>query len=140
VERAARAVPALSAERLGAIGVVERAGRVLVVQRAAVVTHPGAWCFPGGHLEEGESSQQAVVRELREELGLEVEAGPELGSVRVEGSPYRLFVHRCRVIAGEPVPHPAEIADFAWRTLDEVATLAQSMPSNAAVIELLRKG
>lgn len=124
-------------ERLGAIGVIERDGKLLVVQRAEGLSHAGCWCFPGGHLEPGETSAEAIVRELREELGIEVDAGEHLGDVHVISPRYRLYVHRVRWTSGELAPDAREIAAFAWRTLAEVAALAEAMPSNAQVVALL---
>ena len=47
-------------------------GRLLVGQRPACKDYPGKWEFPGGKLESGESVYKALVREFREELGLEI--------------------------------------------------------------------
>jgi 8-oxo-dGTP diphosphatase len=59
-------------------GVLERDGKILICQRRADQPHAMKWEFPGGKLEAGESPEQALVRELREELGIESEAGSEL--------------------------------------------------------------
>ena len=55
-----------------AAGVIERDGQVLVTQRAAKAHQGGLWEFPGGKLESGESAEQALVRELAEELNIHV--------------------------------------------------------------------
>ena len=57
-----------------------RGGQVLAQQRAFPRADAGRWEFPGGRVDPGESEQDAVVRECREELGVEVVAG--LGSGR----------------------------------------------------------
>ena len=54
------------------LGVLSRAGRVLITERPAGKPYPGYWEFPGGKIEPNESGQEALVRELREELGIEV--------------------------------------------------------------------
>lgn len=59
-------------------GVLERDGKVLICRRRADQPHPLKWEFPGGKLEAGESPESALVRELREELGIEAEIGREL--------------------------------------------------------------
>jgi 8-oxo-dGTP diphosphatase len=59
-------------------GVLERNGRILICRRRADQPHPLKWEFPGGKLEPGESPEAAIVRELREELGIESEAGSEI--------------------------------------------------------------
>ncbi|MDP9053521.1 MAG: (deoxy)nucleoside triphosphate pyrophosphohydrolase [Acidobacteriota bacterium] len=59
-------------------GVLERDGKILICRRRADQPHALKWEFPGGKLERGESPEAALVRELREELGIESEAGREL--------------------------------------------------------------
>ena len=55
-------------ERRGVVAVVVRDGRFLVIRRSQQVVAPGAFCFPGGGIEPGETEEAALVRELREEL------------------------------------------------------------------------
>ena len=50
--------------------ILEREGRILICQRTAQQSHPLKWEFPGGKVEPGESPEQALARELHEELGL----------------------------------------------------------------------
>jgi 8-oxo-dGTP diphosphatase len=59
-------------------GVLERDGRILICQRRADQAHPLKWEFPGGKIEAEESPEAALVRELREELGIETTSGVEL--------------------------------------------------------------
>ena len=59
-------------------GVLEREGKILICRRRADQPHPLKWEFPGGKLEAGESPDAALIRELREELGIESEAGAEI--------------------------------------------------------------
>lgn len=62
-----------------AVGVIQdRAGRVLITRRPATAHQGGLWEFPGGKIDAGESVQEALVRELREELGVEVSAARPL--------------------------------------------------------------
>jgi 8-oxo-dGTP diphosphatase len=72
-------------------------GRLLVVQRA---NEPGRglWSIPGGRVEPGEDDAAALVREMREETGLEVAPGPLVGSVR--RGPYAIADYRCTVLGG----------------------------------------
>ena len=64
-----------------AAGIYVEDGRVLVCRRPPGAAHAGKWEFPGGKLEAGESFEQALVRELREELGVEAIVGAELRRV-----------------------------------------------------------
>jgi 8-oxo-dGTP diphosphatase len=59
-------------------GILEREGKILICRRRADQPHALKWEFPGGKLERGESPEAALVRELREELGIESSAGVEL--------------------------------------------------------------
>jgi 8-oxo-dGTP diphosphatase len=59
-------------------GVLIREGRILVCRRRADQAHALKWEFPGGKLEDGETPEAALIRELREELGIEAEPSREL--------------------------------------------------------------
>ena len=63
-----------------AAGILRSNGRILICQRRASQDHALKWEFPGGKLEPGESPAEALVRELREELG--IEAGPPVELTR----------------------------------------------------------
>lgn len=72
-------------------------GRLLVVRRA---NEPGRglWSIPGGRVEAGEDDAAALVREMREETGLEVIPGPLVGSV--QRGPFAIADYRCTVVGG----------------------------------------
>lgn len=85
---------------------VERAGCVLLMRRAGTGFFDGLYSLPGGHVEAGESLQEAAVREMREETGLIVPAG----GLVPEGVVHRLsdtnrvdFFFRAQSWGGEPV-------------------------------------
>ncbi len=58
-----------------AAGVIFCGTKVLLCQRSSCEAHPGKWEFPGGKVEEGETPQQALKRELKEELHIDVTVG-----------------------------------------------------------------
>ena len=58
-------------------GLIRQGEQILIAQRGAAGAHPLKWEFPGGKLEPGESAKDALVRELREELGIEARLGAE---------------------------------------------------------------
>ncbi len=63
---------------VGVLGIIRRGDRLLIIQRSKRVRAPLTWCFPGGHIEPGETQAAALVRELQEELHLDVEPGEHL--------------------------------------------------------------
>jgi mutator protein MutT len=125
--------------RRGAIGVLCVGQRYLLIRRADHLPKGGHWCFPGGHLEPGETSRQAVVRELAEETGLHVRILRRLGSVQVRDSGYVLAVWLVAADGQLPRYDPREISEARWIPLDELGTMNPGLPSNDAVIRMLRK-
>jgi len=120
----------------GVIGVIPRDGRVLMVRRAFGIAKGGAWCFPGGHLEAGETAEEALCREMREELGIETGVEDHLGSIHVAGG-YVLEVYIASCLNPLLRPAPAEIADVRWVQTDEIATIEPGLPSNGDVLKML---
>ena len=129
--------PVLSRVRRGVIGVLRRGDELLAIRRAAGVAKGGRWCFPGGHLEHGETSRMAVVRELREELGIDVEPVRRLGSVRVLDSRHVLAVWEIIQVGGGIRPAESEIAEVRWMTANGFREIKPSLPSNARVLAML---
>ena len=85
--------------------VIERDGKILIAQRKRTGPHPLKWEFPGGKVEEAETPEAAVVRELKEELAIQVRVGPEIGRYEFQyaGSwPVMLMFYRVVEFSGEP--------------------------------------
>lgn len=61
--------------------IVDRAQRILVTQRPLHVPHGGYWEFPGGKLEDNEPAEQALIREIKEEVGLDIHQYRHLGQI-----------------------------------------------------------
>ena len=116
-------------------------GRVLAARRVRPADVAGGWELPGGKVDEGETPAEAVVRELREELGCTVEATGRLeGEVPIKPG-YVLTVQRVRLVAGEPVPHEHDAVRWLGpEDLDDVDWLPADRPFLAEVRELLLDG
>ena len=87
-------------------------------QRRKTDRHPLKWEFPGGKVEWGETPQQALVRELQEELEIEAEVGPELARYEHEyasGSRVHLLFFAVPSYAGDPRAHVFE--QIQWTQL-----------------------
>lgn len=124
---------------LGVGAIVLREGRILLVRRANPPLQ-GHWSIPGGLVETGETIKEAVIREVREETGLEVEP-LQLVEVferilrdnesRVQYH-YVLIDYWCRVVAGE-AQAGSDVSEVRWANCDELESLAVA-PETCAVI------
>lgn len=94
-----------------AAALVDGDGRVLVQQRPAGRAMAGLWEFPGGKVEPGETPEAALIRELAEELGIDVEAAclaPAcFASEPLDSRHLLLLLYVCRKWSGTPVPRHA---------------------------------
>ncbi|MGB9689441.1 NUDIX domain-containing protein, partial [Thermogutta sp.] len=70
VHRVVNPGSALPIRKHGVVAVIARQGRLLLIRRSDRVSAPGKFCFPGGAIEKGETEEEAVIRELQEELGV----------------------------------------------------------------------
>jgi 8-oxo-dGTP diphosphatase len=111
-----------------------RDGRVLAARRAVPEALAGGWEFPGGKVEAEESEAAAVVRECREELGVEVECQARVPGEWQVNAVLVLRVYLAELVAGEPVPGAdhdelrwlsrAELFDVDWLPADLPAVMA----------------
>ena len=82
---------------------------------------PGHWETIGGGVEQGETPEQCIVRELREELRITPKAVRQFRDYVLGGNVCRVFIV---ALEDEPRPTPSDFADAGWFTRDEVASLA----------------
>jgi 8-oxo-dGTP diphosphatase len=120
-----------------AAAVIQRAdGAFLLAQRPEGKVYAGYWEFPGGKVEPGEPAADALARELREELGIDVErAYPWI--TRVYTYPHATVRLRFyKVLAWKNEPHPREDQAIAWQ--EPGSTMAAPMlPANAPIVAAL---
>jgi A/G-specific adenine glycosylase len=106
-----------------ATGVLAYRGRIFIQQRLADDVWGSLWEFPGGRLETGETPEEAVVREFKEETGFNVEVIAEITTVIHHYMRYKVTLHgfSCRLTEGrtEPALHAAQ--DFRWVRPHELA-------------------
>lgn len=124
----------------GVIGVMFRDERLLIIRRSLTVTAPGKLCLPGGGIEAGETEQEALVREMREEISVAVK-------------PIRLC-HRSVTpwgtrlawwLAGlderaDPIANPDEVAEIHWMSPADIETASNVLPSLPEFIAQWRAG
>lgn len=99
-----------------AAALVDADGRILVQQRSAHRTMGGLWEFPGGKVERGETPEAALIRELREELGIETNsaclAPACFASELLSRQHLLLLLYVCRKWSG--TPQPLDAAGLKW--------------------------
>jgi 8-oxo-dGTP diphosphatase len=121
-----------------AAALVDGQGRVLLQQRSPGRSLAGTWEFPGGKIEDGELPEAALIRELKEELGISTEraclAPATFASHPVEGSHMLLLLYVCRKWRGTPAPLDA--SDLKWVRPVEMFSLPMP-PADIPLIGLL---
>ena len=113
------------------------AGRVLLDQRPTGKPHAGWWEFPGGKLEPGEAPSAGVVRELREELGLEVLAAAPFLRLTHRYPEREVVLHCWRVSAWRGTPQPHDGQGLGWFRPTELPAL-QVLPADDPIVDWLR--
>ena len=94
--------------------VIARDGRYLITQRRASAVLPLLWEFPGGRVEGRETDAEALRREVRHRLGVEIEPGQLISFVSHPYEKYGvdLYLYECKLARGEP--SSINVADYRW--------------------------
>jgi mutator protein MutT len=101
-------------KQIGVAVIWDRVGQILIDKRKAGGSMGGLWEFPGGKIEAGETVADCIVREIREELGIEISVGEHLISIDHTYPNFQLtlIVHHCHHISG--TPQPIESDEVRW--------------------------
>ena len=120
-----------------AAAVVHHEGRILLTRRLASGHLAGMWEFPGGKVEDGEDPETAVVRECREECGIDLEVRDviEVAFHRYPHKDVLLLFYECRLASGRPVRH-LQIADHAWVLPSELRAYSLPPPDERLIRKL----
>ena len=126
--------------RRGVVGVIFREDRLLVIRRSLTVVAPGLLCLPGGGIEEGETESEALVREMQEELTIDV-------------TPKRLCWRSTTSWDTElawwiadldptitPIANPDEVAEVHWLRREEIREADDMLPSLPKFLDAWERG
>jgi 8-oxo-dGTP diphosphatase len=121
---------------------IERDGKYLITQRKPSSSLPLLWEFPGGRVEEAESDQDALRRELREEMEIDVEVGQASVAVTHEYSAYVIDfrVYRCKLLTPDNRIKKIGIHDYRWVAPSELDDYEFPGADQATVDALLKEG
>jgi len=125
--------------KLIGVGVIwNNQGQILIDRRRPEGLLGGLWEFPGGKIEPGETIEDCIKREIKEELGIGIEVGEHLITIDHTYTHLRvsLTVHHCRYLTGDPMP--IECDEIRWVTLAEIDQFPFPI-ANAQIIAALRQ-
>lgn len=118
--------------------VIISADKILITLRPEGSRLAGFWEFPGGKLDPGESPQQALIREIREELDITIRVGAIFETVyhRYDWGTALILAYLCDWTSGE-IQH-LEVADHRWVTAEEMASF-RMLPADEPILRKLEK-
>ncbi|TWB21520.1 8-oxo-dGTP diphosphatase [Nitrospirillum bahiense] len=124
---------------VAAVALIDADGRVLLAQRPPGKSLAGLWEFPGGKVDPGETPEVALVRELREELGIDTRtsclAPFTFASHRYESFHLLMPLYVCRVWQGTPQPLEGQV--LAWARVDQLNDYPMP-PADVPLVAMLR--
>ncbi|MGW8316217.1 MAG: (deoxy)nucleoside triphosphate pyrophosphohydrolase [Bacteroidales bacterium] len=118
--------------------IILRDNHVLITQRSEKMPHPLKWEFPGGKVKEGESVEECIRREIREELGLHVKVDRLLPSVRHSYGNYPIVLIPLVCTVKDETVTLAEHKAYQWISLEEMEGV-DWLEADLGVVRLIRE-
>ncbi|MFP4298310.1 MAG: A/G-specific adenine glycosylase [Spirulinaceae cyanobacterium] len=125
-------------KKIGVAVIRDEKGKILIDRRLEEGLLGGLWEFPGGKIEPGETIQDCIKREIKEEIGIDIAVEDHLITINHAYTHFKitLNVYYCRHLAGEP--QTIECQEIRWVTLDEIDQFPFPK-ANTRIIEALRE-
>ena len=116
--------------------VINNVGEVLIAQRLQDQSMGGMWEFPGGKQEKGESIEETIARELKEELAIDIKVGQKLIELdhAFSHKKFHFIVHICKLISGDPQPLASQ--QFKWVMPHELQNYPFPVANTCMISEL----
>jgi A/G-specific adenine glycosylase len=124
---------------VGAAVIMNRRGQVLIAQRLDGDMLGGLWEFPGGKQEPGETIEECIARELKEELGINTGIGDFLMTVKHSYSHFKMTMHVYFAKIRSARPRPIHCAGFCWADIPDLGKFAYSK-ADLQVVARLQQG
>ncbi|MCX5876943.1 MAG: A/G-specific adenine glycosylase [Deltaproteobacteria bacterium] len=122
-------------------GVLQHQGKIYIQKRLPDDVWPNLWEFPGGRIEEGETPEEALVREYAEETGFAIHDLKKIATIKHSFTKYRVTLHcyhcRLRGSAIEPVLNAAQ--EYRWANPDELENFAFPAPHRHLIKRIAEK-
>lgn len=112
--------------------------KILIAQRNLKKSQGGLWEFPGGKIEQGETKEQAIIREIKEEMNLDIKVEKYLAEKTFEypEKVINLIALKCRIISGKIMLNEHE--DVKWINKDEFKQF-DFAPADSFIVENIRR-
>ena len=124
---------------VSAVALIDSVDRILLGRRPIDKPMPGLWEFPGGKINLGETPEEALIRELKEELAIDTQesclAPIAFASHRYDEFHLLMPLFICRVWEG--IPHPIEGQELAWVTIADMRNYPMP-PADTPLVAMLR--
>ena len=130
--------PLKTHKQIGVAVITNAEGKILIDRRKAEGEMGGLWEFPGGKIEQGETVEECIKREIKEELNIEISVGDRLTTIIHDYQSFKvtLYVHFCQYIGGNP--QPIECEEIHWVDIS-IMDRYQFPQANAKIISFLQK-